>query len=324
MWINFLGFAILFFLIEILYFSISKRVGITDKPNSRSSHQTITIRGGGIIFPLAYFIIFLIYPFKYEWIFTSSLLLIALISFVDDIINLNSTIRLIVQSVAVIGLLFAITDLKSSPWLVVVFMFILITGIINAYNFMDGINGITALYSLVTIGSLCYINNSLITLHSAVFYTAILASLLVFSFFNVRRKAVCFAGDVGSISIVFIICFLLFDLIVKTNWGYWILLLSIYGIDTGFTIFCRFLRKERLMQAHRSHFYQYLANEAKWSHIQVSALYAGIQLILNITVIYSYLNSNIFPVIISLVGILVIYTIFRLRLEGRYRLFTAY
>lgn len=310
-----------FFTLERLYFFIARRFHIVDRPNARSSHEYLTIRGGGIIFPIAG-IIMLNYANLQEIIFGISLLLISCLSFVDDIKNISSGMRLVIQSIAVLGLVCSFISELNWIWLPV--LFILTIGIINAYNFMDGINGITVLYSIVAMLSLYWIHHNVHILQSDLFFLSVTAALLVFAFFNVRKKAYCFAGDVGSVAIAFIICNLLLQLILFTKWPYWILLLGIYGLDTVFTICCRILRKEPLVEAHRSHFYQYLANEAKWSHLQVCSLYAGAQLLFNIVIIYAYLNHRIAPIIFSLVGILIIYTIFRFWLEGRYRLFTAY
>ncbi|HEX7756824.1 MAG TPA: UDP-GlcNAc--UDP-phosphate GlcNAc-1-phosphate transferase [Niabella sp.] len=322
MLINFFLFFAIFMVVELLYFGIAKRFEIVDKPNNRSSHEAITIRGGGIIFPIACIAILFFIPNKGHWLFAGSLLLIAVISFIDDMLNLSSRIRLLVQAIAIIVMFSVIIDTQA--WYLLVLLFIMVLGIINAYNFMDGINGITALYSLVTIGSLFYVNSFLLELHSSLFFIAILAALAVFSFFNLRRKAVCFAGDVGSVSIAFIICFLLFDLIFRTDWYYWLFFLGVYGMDTCFTIVCRLIRKEKITVAHRSHFYQYLANEASWSHLSVSCLYAGGQAVINLFIINAFKTGNVEILQLVLFAILLIYIIFRVRLEGTIRLFAKY
>lgn len=321
MWIDYIGLSIVFLLLELLYFVIATKQNIVDKPNNRSSHQYITIRGGGIIFPIAS-VIFLPFSSLNELLLIGSLLLISVLSFVDDIKSVDSKIRLVIQSIAVIGLLYSFIGVLSVGWLLV--FFVIITGVINAYNFMDGINGVTALYSIVTIASLFWISEQVQFLQNSLFFLSILAALTIFSFFNLRKRAKCFAGDVGSVSLAFIICFLVVSLIISTSFPYWILLLSVYGIDTVFTIFCRILRKEPLMKAHRSHFYQYLTNEAGWDHWIVSLLYAGVQAIVDILLIYAYLSQLYLLPIVALFVILIIYVIFRLRFEGKRRLFATY
>lgn len=321
MWLSYLLFIIIWFGIEWFYFGIAKRFSIVDKPNARSSHDIVTIRGGGIIFPLA-ILVGLLYEQPIQWILITSLLLIAILSFIDDTSHVDSKIRLVLQSVAVGSILYLVAPQFSL--LLLLFLFILITGVINAYNFMDGINGITVLYSLITLGSMYWVQQSIPAFLSDYLFIALLTALLVFGFFNVRKKAACFSGDVGSVSLAFIFCFLLLQMSIVTDFGWWILFLSVYGVDTVFTIVCRIFRKEPLMQAHRSHFYQYLANEAGWTHIQVSILFAIVQLVLNISVVYSYTTGQIWVSLAALFAFVIIYTIFRLRLEGHKRLFVTY
>lgn len=321
MWIDFFILVLLWFLMELGYFQIAKRFSIVDKPNARSSHHAITIRGGGIIFPVA-ILIGLLYNESSEWMAAVSLLLVAVLSFIDDIRHVDSKLRLVLQSIAV-GVILLLFSTQFSV-LILICLFILITGVINAYNFMDGINGITVLYSLVTLGSLYWVQQKVALFTSEYLFITLSSSLLVFGYFNMRKKALCFSGDVGSVSLAFIFCFLLLKMSVVTNFGWWIFFLGIYGIDTVFTIVCRIFRKEPLMQAHRSHFYQYLANEAGWTHVQVSLLFAIAQLLFNFLVIYSYNSNQNWVVFAGLFGFLTIYIIFRLRLEGAKRLFSRY
>jgi len=322
MWINFFLFLFLFFLAEILYFRVAEKYNIVDKPNHRSSHDVVTIRGGGVIFPLAFLVPFAFALFE-GWVFISiGLAMISIISLLDDMMNLDSRLRLFVHALAVILLFTNLPGALGLVWLIP--MFIVITGIINAYNFMDGINGITALYSIVTIGTLYWVSEKLFPFMAPVFFVSLLASLVVFSFFNLRKRARCFAGDVGSVSLAFIICFLVLSLFIRTDFFLWILLLGIYGLDTVFTIICRILRKEPILKAHRSHFYQYLVNEYGMDAIKVSIIYAMAQLLLNIAVIISYEKNNIWIGFITLLCFMSLYTIFRLRLEGKYRLFNTY
>lgn len=321
MFINLILLTIIWLLVELGYFKVAQRFAIVDKPNARSSHQYITIRGGGIIFPLAAIVFFPLSSIE-EIIFCVSILTISILSFLDDIKPIDSLIRLIIQSIAVAGLLFFFAGNLTLVWFPV--LFILITGVINAYNFMDGINGITILYSSLTIGSIYWVHTWHNNLMPDLFFISLFASFIVFSFFNLRKKAKCFAGDVGSVSLAFLICFLLLKLTMQTGFIYWIFFLGVYGIDTVFTIFCRILRKEPLMQAHRSHFYQYLANEAGWGHLKVSFMFVSAQLLLNVLIICAYQFDCAWLSLVILFAFLSIYTIFRLRFEGSKRLFVSY
>lgn len=318
----FVSFIALYTVIEIVYFRIARKFKVVDAPNVRSSHSIVTIRGGGIIFPIALLVPLLTLDLPGTVFLATGLVTIASISFLDDVHNLSSSIRLLFQVIAVVLLIQGIAP--DWPPAVYFIALLLIVGILNGFNFMDGINGITALYSIVTVGTLFWINQNQAFTLPGIIYVSVLASLVAFSFFNVRNLAKCFAGDVGSISIVYIICFMLVSLVLKAQFYCWFFLLAIYGIDVGFTFICRAIRGESLTKAHRSHFYQYLTNEFGLKHITVSSLYASAQLLLNIVVISSFHNSTPGICIIVLFGFLVIYAIFRLRLEGWNRLFVKY
>ena len=228
---------VLLFLAELFYFKIADRCNIIDKPNDRSSHTRITLRGGGIIFYFGALAYFITNQGDYPW-FMLALTLITFISFVDDIRSTSQKLRLAFHFSAM-ALMFYQWDLFSLPWWTIVIALIICTGIINAYNFMDGINGITGGYSLIVLIALAYINNNVIPFVDPTFIYTILCSVLVFCFFNFRTRAKCFAGDVGSVSIAFIILFLIGKLIIQTESFSWIVLLAVYGVDSVLTIIHR-------------------------------------------------------------------------------------
>jgi UDP-GlcNAc:undecaprenyl-phosphate GlcNAc-1-phosphate transferase len=321
---------IFFFVLEIIYFKIANHFNIIDKPNLRSSHSQITLRGGGIIFPIAFICGISIWQ-PSLWVIGLAVLLISTISFLDDLLTLNNKLRIFIHVMSVLLLLYQIylnqtnaASLFLNPYslILIPLSLILIIGIINAYNFMDGINGITVLYSMVTVASLWFIQNHVgILLFEKPIWILILAALLVFCFFNLRKKAKAFAGDIGSISMAFILCFLIFTLIFRTNDLKWLLLLGIYGLDAVGTITCRMIRKENIFEAHRSHFYQFLANEKKWPHVLVAIIFSVFQLLLNVALIAT--NQVLLTIFIYLI-IILIYITARLNLEGKKRLFENY
>ena len=319
---SFIFLLFIYTLIELFYFKVADKYDIIDKPNHRSSHLSVTIRGGGIIFPIS-FLIPIFFSVYNEWLLVSfALIAISLISFLDDVVTLNNKARLLFQGFSVAILLMLASHHVSA--LLLFFLVVIITGVINAYNFMDGINGITALYSITTIGTFFWLNQMVVTFFPAIYFISLLASLLVFSYFNIRKTPKCFAGDVGSVSMAFIICFFLVTISVKTGTLIWIFFLGIYGIDTVVTILCRLARNEPIFKAHRSHFYQFLVNERRLNPILVAFIYALGQLLLNIAAIFAYKADRPLVAGGSLFVFLLIYIIFRLRFEGRYRLFTAY
>ena len=297
----------------LFYFRLAVQFKIIDKPNQRSSHSRITIRGAGIIFPIALFLQFLISGFQYP-LFSSGLMLISLISFYDDLQPISNKIRLFIHLLAV-SLLFVEAGLMNYPVLIIFLAFILVIGTINAYNFMDGINGITGSYSLITLLSLYLVNESLNSFVLSEWLLVSIMALLVFNFFNFRKKAKCFAGDVGSVSMAFMIIFFLLLLILKTHELKYIGFLLLYGLDAVTTIIFRIIRRENIFQAHRSHFYQYLANVKKWPHLRVSALYLLVQLLINVLVTYGDLNWLNFLIFILVSGF--VFVGIRFLVEGK-------
>lgn len=305
------------FLSEIIYFKLADHFNIIDKPNARSSHSATTLRGGGIIFSIGALIWFGFFGFDYPY-FITGLFLIAFISFLDDVLTLNNKVRLAVHLLAVL-LMFYQLQLFSLGWYWIPIAAIFVIGTINAYNFMDGINGITGAYSFLAILTLYYINQQLISFTSPDLLIVAGLSLLVFNFFNFRKKAKCFAGDVGSVSIAFLILFLLGQLILKTHNFNYILLFLVYGLDAVTTIGFRGLRKENIFEAHRSHFYQYLANELKWSHLLVSILYFSVQAIINCLVIFVVKDSILLSLGLILISAVLFLSI-RFSIEGKEKL----
>lgn len=297
----------------LFYFRLAVQFKIIDKPNQRSSHSRITIRGGGIIFPIAILLQALFSGFQYP-LFTSGLLLISVVSFYDDLRPLSNKIRLFVHLLSVC-LLFMQAGLMAYPVWIIIPAYILVIGTINAYNFMDGINGITGAYSLITILSLYFINETQFVFVFSEWLIIVAISLLVFNFFNFRKKAKCFAGDVGSVSMAFIVIFFLLLLILKSQDLKYIGLLLFYGLDTVSTIIFRLIRKENIFEAHRSHFYQYLANIKGWPHLMVATLYLVVQLMVNILILYSDWNAVTFLVFIMVSGF--IFIGLRFAVEGR-------
>ncbi|MBE5321987.1 glycosyltransferase family 4 protein [Pedobacter sp. MR2016-19] len=308
------------FFLEIAYFKLADHFNIIDKPNARSSHNSITLRGGGVIFCLASIIYFVLFGFHYPY-FIVGLFAISTISFIDDVLTLNNKIRLSVHLISVL-LMFYQWGLFDLAWYWIPLALVFVIGTINAYNFMDGINGITGSYSLLAIITLYYINKNIYAFTSPALLITIALSLLVFNFFNFRKKAKCFAGDVGSVGIAFTIVFFMGQLILATHNFNYILLLLFYGIDAVSTILFRVIRNENIFEAHRSHFYQFLSNEKKIPHLIVATIYLLVQLIINI-ILVSVVNENIFSALLLCLFCVVIFMAVRFKMEGKQRLLKA-
>jgi len=290
-----MGFTITYFIVlvllltaELFYFRIADRFNIIDKPNERSSHNYITIRGGGIIWWVVA-LLYLLFHFSTSslWFF-AGITLIAGVSFWDDVQNLGQKVRLLFHLLAMSCAFYLAGVFGVYPWWAIVIGYIVFIGIVNAYNFMDGINGITGLYSIAVLASLQYVNMTYGNfVHQDLIWYPLLASV-VFLFFNFRKRARCFAGDVGSVAIAFWIVTLLLLLIVKTENLIWLGFLMVYGVDAVMTIGHRIWLKQNIMEAHRLHFYQILANERKVPHRVVSLIYFAVQLLCSALIIVFY------------------------------------
>lgn len=293
------------FAIELLYFKMADHFNIIDKPNERSSHTSITLRGGGIIFYFGALSFFIYSDFHYSWFFLG-LTFITLISFLDDILTLSNKFRLSVHLIAM-ALLFYQLNLFDQSWYWIVIAFVLFIGITNAYNFMDGINGITGAYSIAVLAGLWMVNNYHVNFveNDLIYCTSL--SVLVFNFYNFRKKAKCFAGDVGSIAIAFILLFMIGKLLLVQPSIVPFLLLGVYGVDSVLTIIHRLLLKENIFQAHRKHLYQILANEAKVPHLYVASVYALVQMTLNFAVLLLLkVDVGIIAIMLSVLSVLLI------------------
>lgn len=293
--------AILLVLMAFIYLRLASRFNIIDKPNERSSHTVPTIRGGGILFFLSMLLYFVVSGFEYPF-FILGLSLIAIVSFIDDLVTLGAKFRLVFQFIA-LGLLLYEVGFVTSPYLFTLGLLIVTIGFTNVYNFMDGINGITGLCSLATLFGFFLLNKSLILIPDDFIIYPII-SIIVFGFFNFRKKARFFAGDVGSISIALVIAFLLLTFIEETISPLPLLLVLVYGIDGGFTVLRRLLNKENILEPHRSHLYQRLVQKTSLSHLQVSGIFSGIQLLLVVPVVV-FQNHPLFTQLAVFLGCLV-------------------
>lgn len=309
---------VLLVLLELAYFRVADRFNIIDKPNQRSSHTSVTLRGGGIIFLIGAWLFAAFFGLEYGW-FLLGLTLIGLVSFIDDIHSLPDSARLIVQFLAMFLMFHQFGILNLNDWWMVLIALIICVGIINAYNFMDGINGITGGYSLAVIAPLIYLNVKKDFIDMPYLYVTGL-SLLVFCFFNFRKKAKCFAGDVGSITIAFILLFALGRLILQTGDFAYIIFLAVYGADSILTICHRIQLHENLGEAHRKHAYQLMANELRMPHVEVSLIYMALQLAISFGMIFCPINHYVYLAVTILV-LLAAYLIF---MKRNYHLHEAY
>ena len=288
--------AVLLVVAELVYFKVADHFNIIDKPNERSSHSKVVPRGGGIIFSIALMIWMIWKMVNGEWVMVNdhwplvvAVILAAGISFVDDIHSLPDSLRLVVQFAAMTMILWPVAmGTEFSLWIrvaILVAALIVAVGGTNIFNFMDGINGITGGYALAMVIPLFLLNQKYAFMEESLLVVMGL-SLVVFSFFNFRTKAKCFAGDVGSIGMAMFLVFCVSRLMYVTEDVTWIVLYLIYGVDGMMTILHRIMLHENLGQAHRKHAYQLMANELKMKHVVVSTVYMVLQLVVSLVAIY--------------------------------------
>lgn len=306
--------VLLLFVLLLVYFRIAYHFNIIDKPNFRSAHTEITLRGGGVIYPVS-FLLFLVSQFLHHvsiiypqnfLLFGTGLLIICTISFIDDIVDLSKKIRIFFHFVSVTLLMVFVNAFQLLPLWAVPLVYVLIIGILNAFNFMDGINGMSGLYSLITMGTLLYINYYQFEFTQNQFIVYPMMASAVFLFFNFRTKAKCFLGDVGSMGIAFWIVGLISLLIAKTDNFIYIMLLGVYGIEVILTLLERLLLKENIFEAHRRHLYQLLVNEKKISHLLVSSFYCIFQVLINL-LITQLKSENLWAVFIIYILLISLY-----------------
>lgn len=285
-WLTYLIITALLLAAELVYFRIADRFNIIDKPNQRSSHSSIVLRGGGIIFVLGLWIWAAFFGFQNIW-FLIAVTLVAGISFIDDIHSLPDSVRLVAQFAAMALMFYQLDILHWNMWWIILIAMIVCVGASNIINFMDGINGITGAYALASLLSLFLINKKIGFTDESLILVVALADL-VFCCFNFRPKgkAKCFAGDVGSIGVAYILLFLIGSLILATGDVTYLIFLLVYGVDGCLTIVHRILLHENLGEAHRKHAYQLMANELKIGHVKVASFYALLQLAVSLGFIY--------------------------------------
>ena len=329
--------AVLLLATESVYFKIADKCNIIDKPNARSSHSTIVLRGGGVIFTLSMMAWAVLMIIRGQDIgpylpFLIGLIIIAGISFVDDIHSLPDSVRLVTQFTAMALMFWSMGILHWNMWWFVLIALIVCVGATNIINFMDGINGITAGYSLAVLVPLLLANRSFASLRMTEgfidesFLVVAIIGVLVFSFFNFRPKgkAKCFAGDVGSIGIAFIMLFSIGRLIVQTGDVTYLILLLVYGVDGCMTICHRIMLHEHLGEAHRKHAYQLMANELKIDHVWVSLLYMAVQLVVSLGFIYLCPNTVVAHWIYLVCALVVLALAYVLFMKKYYHLHEEY
>jgi UDP-N-acetylmuramyl pentapeptide phosphotransferase/UDP-N-acetylglucosamine-1-phosphate transferase len=314
----------LLLILELVYFKLADRFNIIDKPNQRSSHNSFVVRGGGIIFVFSIWIWSAFFGFPYIW-FLIAVTLVAGVSFIDDIHSLPDSVRLVAQFVAMVLIFYQLDMLHWNMWWVVLLGLIVCVGASNVFNFIDGINGITGAYVIASLIPLFLLNRKLGFVSESLIISVALADI-VFCLFNFRPKgkAKCFAGDVGSIGVAYILLFIIGRLIMMTGDVTYLIFLLVYGVDGVLTIIHRIMIRENLSEAHRKHAFQIMANELNIGHIKVSTFYACLQLAISLGFIFLCPNTVLAHWIYLVCAILVLTVAYVLFMKKHYHLHEEY
>jgi len=290
----------------LLVSKYGSRLALIDNPTVRSSHSLPTPRGGGIGLWITLIIVGIFVT--RDFYFSAILSIAGLLGLLEDCFTLSSRFRLLSQFVisSFVALLFLGPPASPSTLSLFLFWLIFMTATTNFYNFMDGINGIAGLTGLVGFGLIAYFSYFILNVHDIFLMSTVLAAgCLGFLPFNFPRARV-FMGDVGSIFLGFVFASFVVRLSASINvFLCLIMFLCTFYADTVITIYYRWRRGENLMEAHRSHLYQYMSNELGYSHWKVSLLYAVIQLGMGILALWAYqINIMAQVVLIMVYGLL--------------------
>lgn len=268
----------------------ARKLGFVDCPNDRSSHAIPTPKGGGIGILAAFIVSSLVLRIPLSFWLSATIL--ALASFYGDRSPISPKVRLPLQFIAALMLVSTVlfsssfSNLYPLPALCLLPLSVFIVGTANFYNFMDGINGIAGITGVVGFWLMaCFAFSS--GIDSSVVSLAICMSLACLAFlpFNVPRARV-FMGDVGSILLGFVFAGMviwlakgLIDFICLSAF-----LFPFYA-DELTSMAVRIRDGERLIQPHRRHLYQLLANEKGISHWKVSVGYGLLQLVAGLSIL---------------------------------------
>lgn len=302
---NFFLLVLITVVISLAFFVYRKLAlfwNIVSVPDERSAHHQPVIQGAGIIFMVVIWVYYVLLQ-QIELAFLIPVSLICMIGFWDDVQPLPIGLRLSVQIIAI-----AIFLLWNYPAFNITILTIglLLLGGVNAFNFMDGINGMLGGYSLATLVSLILINTFFHFAHME-FLFLLLISVLLFTIFNFRKTPLFFAGDAGSLILGFILMVLTINLISTSGAIIWILLLSVFGIDVGMTLLRRVLKRKNILKPHREHLYEILFHRSDMSALQICGFYILIQVLINIFICVAFYALN-WPVIWIFSAVFVVLT----------------
>ncbi|HAT8392497.1 TPA: glycosyl transferase, partial [Legionella pneumophila] len=256
-----------------LFALFAQHTKLIDIPNERNLHSRPTVRGGGLVFiGLSLFCWFFICNSQFfltldQFIFSTAIIFIATISFIDDFYNLSVTIRFFFQClIAFLIVIFILPSqldfglfLFENTYLIAFFLFFAVIWAINHFNFMDGLDGFCASQAIFLLAAYALFFNSAGSLIYQDFCLILISSLAGFLIFNFPPAKI-FMGDVGSASLGLITFFI--AIIAQKNYQipilYWFILNSLFLFDSTVTLIRRIIKHEKWFSPHKKHAYQRL------------------------------------------------------------------
>lgn len=288
------GAALASFIAGFAAYRILLRGGVVDRPNARSSHVRPTARGGGIAILSVWCAMVALHDGSLQTrVWLAAVLLLATVSFIDDLRSVPARWRFLCHAVAAGVLVWLSLPVLSAPVfgdgsvlgqvLGMTVAFCWLTGYTNAFNFMDGINGLSAGQAVVTSVGMAWLAGSATGRWDApaIGFSLLLGGAALGFLPHNFPSARMFMGDVGSASIGFILATLVLWLGADAGWALWVPLLLLhanYVLDTGITLTRRVLAGARWYEPHREHFYQRLIRAGK-SHATVTSVEMGLQVV---------------------------------------------
>jgi Fuc2NAc and GlcNAc transferase len=267
---------------------IGYKFGVLDVPNERSSHTKDIPKGGGIGILAAF--VFTSIIINISITFWASALILSIVSFFGDRVELSVKFRLIIQficSIVFLIYLFYSAQVHIFTWFLIIPFAVFIVGTSNFYNFMDGINGIAGITGVVGFLLLAfygYISGA--DTNYIVLAIAIVFSCAGFLLFNIPTAKV-FMGDIGSVLLGFVFaCIVVSYSRTLLEFILFVGFLFPFYADELITMFVRIKNGDSLKTPHRKHIYQLLANEYGIEHWKVSIAYGAIQLAIGMAIIF--------------------------------------
>jgi UDP-N-acetylmuramyl pentapeptide phosphotransferase/UDP-N-acetylglucosamine-1-phosphate transferase len=300
-----LGFFSFFLVWGIIKISLKR--SLLNYPNERSLHKTPTPRLGGLAIIITWYlglIIFYQLDLIEQNLFYALLcgILLALISFLDDLIEIKAIIRLIIHFVVAIAAFYFLKGMRpfinpeiEAEYYYFIYPLVIIGMVwfINLYNFMDGINGFVSIEAITIALFMFFFTFNPLNL-------VLVVAVLGFFYWN-WPNAKIFMGDVGSTQLGFVLIVLgiYFHNTQQFSICYWIMITSVFWFDATLTLFRRWRNKEKLSQAHRKHAYQRIV-QSGFSHLKTDVwlIITNLVILLFVFVIHIY-NKLFLPLFIA-------------------------